>query len=156
MRAHSIAIILLTSTLLAACGDTEKTSYNNPVTGEAVTVQSGSGIPAPTNMPDFAPVYPGGKIENVMQGTSSDASGGQRGGMVSFATDAAPDTVAAFYREKFGASNLTDRNDLNMNGTLMLTAAAPGDSDRGAQVSIVPAADGSGSQVTLIYNLGGG
>ncbi len=156
MRAHSIAIILLTSTLLAACGDTEKTSYNNPVTGEAVTVQSGSGIPAPTNMPDFAPVYPGGKIENVMQGTSSDASGGQRGGMVSFSTDAAPATVATFYRGKIEASDLANRNEANLNGTLMLTGASADDSERGVQVSIAPAADGPGSQVTLIYNLGQG
>lgn len=156
MRAHPIALILLTSGLLAACGDSEKTSYSNPATGETVTMQSGNGLQAPTNMPDFAPLYPGAQIENVVQATSSNESGAQRGAMLTFSTPEPPETVATFYREKLDASDLKDRNDASMNGTLMLTAGSNEDSDRGVQITVMPATDRPGSHVTLIYNLGKG
>lgn len=142
--------------VLAACGDRQSQTVTNPQTGESVTVESGSGARAPANMPDFAPLYPGATIENSMTGTSSGESGANRGGMVTLRVNDGAEQVAAFYRQALDRSNLSERNELNINGVLMITGNAPDDPNRALQVSIAPNTDGPGSLVTLVYSLGEG
>lgn len=142
--------------ILAGCGDRRSHTVTDPDTGERVTVESGTGARAPTNMPDFAPLYPGARIESSMAGTSSGESGAKRGGMVTFRVNAGAEQVAAFYRQALDRSDLSERNEVNMNGVLMVTGNAPDNPDRGLQVSIASNTDGPGSFVTLVYSLGGG
>lgn len=142
--------------LLAGCGDRQSQTVTNPDTGERVTVESGSGARAPDNMPDFAPLYPGARIESSLAGTSSGESGANRGGMVTFRVNDRAEQVAAFYRQALDRSDLSERNEVNMNGVLMVTGNAPDNPDRGLQVSIAPNTDGPGSFVTLVYSLGEG
>jgi hypothetical protein len=152
---HLIPLIL-TAAVLTGCGPSPKEqTVRNPMTGEKVTVKSGSGIAAPKNMPAYAPLYPGAVIESSVDGISSTADGGQQGGMVSYRTKAAPEKVAEFYRGKLDASSLKDRSEANISGSIILGATSAGDGAEGVQVSIVADEDTSGSIVTLIYNRGG-
>lgn len=141
---------------LAGCDGRQSRTITNPETGERATVETGSGARAPANMPDFAPLYRGAQIESSMAGTSSQDTGSNRGGMVTFRVNDSVEQVAAFYRGVLDRSDLTVRNELNLNGTLMLTGGHPDDSDRGLQVSIARNTDGPGSFVTLVYSLGEG
>ena len=153
---RGLVIYAAAALLLAGCGDRQSRTITNPETGERATVESGSGARAPANMPDFAPLYRGARIESSMAGTSSADTGSNRGGMVTFRVNDSIEQVAAFYRGVLDRSDLTVRNELNLNGTLMLTGGHPDDSDRGLQVSIAPNTDGPGSFVTLVYSLGEG
>lgn len=153
MRILQLSCLIALTCGLVGCGERETRVHSNPVTGENVTLRTGDAIAAPAGMPDFAPLYPGARIESVVEG---DGGAGQRGGMVAFRTDAATDRVAAFYRSRLDGSGLTNREEVNLNGTLILAARAGDDADRGLQVSIAPMADAPGSYVTLTYNLGEG
>ena len=156
MRELALGVAVAGALVLAGCGDRQSRTVTNPDTGETVTLETGSGSRAPANMPDFAPLYPGARIENSLAGTSSDAAGGNRGGMVTFRVDAPVERVAAFYRGVLDRSELSERNELNMNGILVVTGNAPDNADRGLQVNIAPNTDGPGSFVTLVYSLGEG
>ena len=46
------------------------------------------------------------------------------------------ETVARFYRERFDRSNLTERNETRISGSLILSAASPENSANSVQVSI--------------------
>ncbi|MFN3537728.1 MAG: hypothetical protein ACK4Y4_09805 [Brevundimonas sp.] len=157
MHVRKLCIGLLAVGTLAACSDADrKTTVSNPATGESVTVRSGDGIPAPANLPDFAALYPGARIQTVMDGTGSGATGGQSGGMVIFHTADAPDKVIAFYRRRLDASALTERSEGHLNGAQFLTGSDPDGSDGGVQISVMPAEDEPGSFVTVVYNSGMG
>ncbi|MBX3477775.1 MAG: hypothetical protein KF910_09210 [Brevundimonas sp.] len=153
MRILELSCLVALTCALTGCGERETRVHANPETGENVTLRTGSAIAAPRNMPDFAPLYPGARIESVLEG---NGSAGNRGGMVAFRTADSTGRVAAFYRDRLDASGLSERNDADMNGSLILTASATGDVDRGVQVTIAPTADAPGSYVTMTYNLGGG
>jgi hypothetical protein len=153
MRILELSCLVALTCALASCGERETRVHANPETGENVTLRTGSAIAAPANMPDFAPLYPGGRIESVLEGNGSV---GNRGGMVAFRTNDAVDRVAAFYRARLDGSGLTERNNANLNGSLILTASAANDADRGVQITIAPTADAPGSYVTVTYNLGEG
>lgn len=156
MRKLMMTTAAMSALLVAGCGDRQSQTITNPETGERVTVESGSGARAPANMPDFAPLYPGARIESSLAGTSSGESGANRGGMVTFRVDHGVEQVAAFYRRALDRSDLSERNELNMNGVLVVTGNAPDNTDRGLQVNIAPNTDGPGSFVTLVYSLGEG
>lgn len=148
----SAALAAGISLCLAGCGERHTVKGAD---GERVEVAHGAAAAlAPgVDLPSYMPMYPGGRIESTMGGVSSGATGSQKGGLVSFKTDDAPEKVAAFYRPKLDQSGLSERSETNLNGVLMLTAASADDSDRGVQVSIAPVE--GGSQVTLIYSNGG-
>ena len=153
MRILQLSCLIAFTCLLAGCGERETRVHSDPLTGENVTLRTGDAIAAPAGMPDFAALYPGARIESVLEG---DGGAGQRGGMVAFRTDAATDRVAAFYRTRLDGSGLSNREEINLNGALILAANAADDVDRGVQISIAPMADAPGSYVTVTYNLGEG
>lgn len=141
---------------LGGCDGRQTRTVSNAETGERATIETGAGARPPTNMPDFAPMYRGAQIESSVAGTSSQQTGANQGGMVTFRVDDSVEQVAAFYRGVLDRSDLSVRDELNLNGTLMLTGSHPDDSDRGLQVSIARTTDGRGSFVTLVYSLGEG
>lgn len=142
--------------VLVGCDGRQNRTITNPDTGERVRLETGSGAGAPANMPAFAPLYPGARIESTIAGTGSAQGGSNLGGMVTFRVSDRPEQVAAFYRSSLDRSGLTERNEANLNGVLVLTGGHPDDSDRGLQVSIAPNTDGPGSFVTLVYSFGEG
>lgn len=153
MRILHLSYLIALTCGLAGCGERETRVQSDPVTGENVTLRTGNAIGAPAGMPDFAPLYPGARIESVLEG---DGGAGRRGGMVAFRTDAATERVATFYRIRLDGSGLANREEVNLNGALILAATAADDADRGVQISIAPVADAPGSYVTVTYNLGEG
>ncbi len=156
MRTLMMCMTAAGALTLAACDGGNKQTVANPESGERVTLESGSGTKAPPNMPAFAPLYPGARIESTVSGVSSQDTGSNQGGMVSFRVADDMEKVAAFYRSAMDRSGLTERTDVNMNGTLMIAGAKPDNADEGLQVTIAPNTDGPGSFVSLVYSLGGG
>jgi hypothetical protein len=143
-------------TTLAACDAPERHTVSDPETGEKVNLELGSRASVPSDMPDFAPLYPGARIESSMSGMASAQAGQTRGGMVTFRVADPVTAVASFYRGVLERSDLAVRNEINMNGTLMLTGNRSDNPDHGLQVTIAPEEDGTGSFVTLVYSLGEG
>jgi len=153
MRTLGLSCVILLGFALAGCGERETRIPVDGGNGENVTLRSGNLVKPPANLPDFAPLYPGARIESVLEG---NGSAGRKGGMVAFRTSDSADKVAAYYRARLNASGLPERNDINLNGALILAASAAEDVDRGVQISIAPIPDSPGSYVTLTYNLGAG
>lgn len=155
MRHLSIGLVFAAFALTAGCGDRQERTYRDPATGSEVTVQTGEQMQPPRNLPDYAPIYPGARIESFMEGTSSGEAGADSSGMVGFQTDADVEAVARFYRERFDASGLTERSETRISGSLILSAAAPDGGSDGVQVSISPSGTDSGSTVSLVYSRAG-
>jgi hypothetical protein len=140
--------------LLTGCGNPDEHTIRDPATGQEVTVQTGSRMQAPRNLPDFAPIYPGGEIQNVVESTSSGEQGAGLGGMVVFQTDADLETVARFYRERLDASGLSERGDVSMGESMILSATAADNPANGVHVTLSPGDSGSGTTVNLTYTRG--
>lgn len=153
MRTLGLSCVILLGFALAGCGERETRIPVDGANGENVTLRTGNAIAAPANLPEFTPLYPGARIESVLEG---NGSAGRQGGMVAFRTSDSTEKVAAYYRARLDASGLPERNDVSLNGALILAASAAEDVDRGVQVSIAPIPDSPGSYVTLTYNLGEG
>lgn len=158
MRRPTITFLLVGGMLaagtmvLAGCGERQTVRGES---GDKVEITSGATARASNvDLPAFLPLYPGARVEHTLGGVSSGAEGARKGGMVVFHTADAPEKVAAFYRGRLDGSGLGERSDANLNGVLMLTAAATEDADRSVQASIAPAEEG-GSRVTLVYSQGG-
>lgn len=141
--------------LLASCGDdVQSTVITDPMTGEQVRIASGDNMAVPRDLPDFAPLYPGARIEQVMGTTAAAAAGLDRGGMVGFRTSDEPTQVAAFYRQRLDASGLPERTEAMMDGTYILVAGSE-DFSRNVRLTIAPHESGRGSYVTMVYSTPG-
>lgn len=112
-----------------------------PMTGEL----------ASPGAPDFAVVYPGARTD----GPATLAQGPVGpGGIVSFKTDASPETVIAFYRQRAEAGGLTPITAMNQ-GEARAYSAGDGAEGRGKLISVVasPVEDGTTS-VQLSWTAG--
>lgn len=101
--------------------------------------------------PDFAVVYPGARTD----GPATLAQGPVGpGGIVSFKTDASPETVIAFYRQRAEAGGLTPITAMNQ-GEARAYSAGDGAEGRGKLISVVasPVEDGTTS-VQLSWTAG--
>ena len=154
MRHLSIGLAIAAFALMAGCGNPDEHTIRDPATGQEVTVQTGSRMQAPRNLPDFAPIYPGGEIQNVVESTSSGEQGAGLGGMVAFQTDADIETVARFYRERLDASGLSERSDVSMGETMILSATSADNPANGVHVTLSPGDSGAGTTVNLTYTRG--
>lgn len=76
----------------------------------AATAPATAGAPASADAPEFAVVYPGGEPKGPA--TSAQGPSGP-GGILEFTTDASPDEVVAFYRERAEAAGLKSINAMN-------------------------------------------
>ncbi len=110
-------------------------------------------VGALADLPAYAPLYPGARVESSMAGSSTGEQGAQRGRMVALRIAETPDRVAAFCRARVDAANLPERSEAHINGRLMLTGSDGLEGGRSSQISI--ALDEAGSFVTIVYNNGG-
>lgn len=154
-----IAATVIAALALAACGkkpEADKPSVTvnangytvNGADGSAtITTGSGAASAAAGKLPDFAPIYPGGKVESTIAGIDSEG-GEAQGGSVIYATTASPQQIIDFYKKKAEAAGLKPQMSADMGQALMF-AATDSDTKRGLQV-IAGAKDG-GSHVTVTW-----
>lgn len=119
---------------MPAEGVSEADAAAGPAPADAATV-TGTAAPAIAGAPAFAVIYPGGQPKGPATTAQSPAG---PGGTVDFTTDASPDEVVAFYRQRADAAGLKPINSLNRDeargysagdggGRLLLVVATPVD-----------------------------
>ena len=145
-------IVLTASALavvsLAACGDREGAAAPDETTvyrseegsvttsgeGEDQTMvieaADGSGAGATVTGPDYARPYPGSRIVSTVD------AGADRGGMTVFESDANPDTIIAYYRERAEEAGLSSGANMTMGE--MRQYAAESDSGQSLTVVVTP------------------
>lgn len=155
-----IAVAALCAFSLSACGkkpESDKPTVSVTPGGYSVkgndgsaTITAGAGAAsaAAARLPDFAPVYPGGKVEGTIASVA-DAGDGAEGGSVVFTTTASPRQVIDFYRRKTEAAGLAAKMNADMGQATMFVAQDEA-TKRGVQV-IVGGQDG-GSNVTVTWS----
>ena len=115
-----------------------------PAEVPAVSAADGAAVASLAALPHFAVVYP----DAVIQGdplTAASATG--PGGIVTFITEASPEAVIAFYRERAEADGLATMMALNQGEARAYGAQKQ---TTGASVNVVasPAEDGTSVQLT--------
>lgn len=101
------------------------------------------------NAPDFAAVYPGGVVE-----TPPTVAGGPAGpgGLVTFTTEARPEAVIGFYKQRAEAAGLAPVMSLNRGDTVAYGAAEPAN---GAMLQVVATAvEKAPTSVQLTWSAG--
>ncbi|MDZ4062226.1 MAG: hypothetical protein U1C75_13745, partial [Brevundimonas sp.] len=105
----------------------------------APAVPAGAAAPAAPGAPAFAVVYPGG----AAQGPATVARGPDGpGGILSFTTDATPDAVIDFYRQRAEAAGLASVMAMNTGDARAYGAAASDGSGQLLRVVATPVEDG--------------
>ena len=105
----------------------------------ATPVAAGAATPAAPGAPAFAVVYPGGATE----GPATVARGPDGpGGILSFTTDATPDAVIDFYRQRAEAAGLASVMAMNTGDARAYGAAASDGSGKLLRVVATPVEDG--------------
>lgn len=151
---RAVLAVTLPCVMLAACGDgaglpgssVDTELKDGTVMSYATTSK---GLTAPADMPSFAPIYPGGVIDNV--NTNKDKPGR---GVLGFRAKASVEEVVQFYRQNAEKSGLKLMDDQGGAGGQMLTFVKPdGPSEgHGVQVTIVPdMANAGGVVVAMMY-----
>lgn len=163
MRAMALGAAL-TAGLLAACGDSDSERITVPTEGGMATVTTqgdsetgtmtieapdgsrtviGAGSAASAgSAPDFAQPYPGARVE-AAQVAERD---GERGGILSFTTDAHPDTVIDFYRQRAGEAGLSAGASVRQGDSRMYQAEGQGGAN--LVVVVTPVEGRTSAQVT--------
>ena len=90
----------------------------------------GSGAGATVTGPDYARPYPGSRIVSTVD------AGADRGGMTVFESDANPDTIIAYYRERAEEAGLSSGANMTMGE--MRQYAAESDSGQSLTVVVTP------------------
>jgi len=103
---------------------------------------TGAGV-APST-PAFAPLYPGARVEQTING----ASGSGSGGMVIFRTSAKPEAVVGFYRQKAASAGFGNVFSSSSGSGQMFTAGREG-GEEGFQVTATR--DGGETSVVLTW-----
>lgn len=105
----------------------------------ASTESTGAVTPAAPGAPAFAVVYPGG----AAQGPATVARGPDGpGGILSFSTEATPDAVIDFYRQRAEAAGLASVMAMNTGDARAYGAAASDGSGKLLRVVATPVEDG--------------
>lgn len=149
--------------LLSACGDAAPVDLNTAdgsadftmKDGTAFTTDTtGKGLAPPANLPDFAPIYPGGTVQQVVVNDRSPGNG-----VVSFRAKASMDEVARFYLGKSSSAGLElKKDDTPSPETRSMTFAkslAPG-KDIGFQANISQTFPKDGSVIVALTYMGPG
>ena len=122
-----------------------------PTTPAVVAPSAEPAAAAPGSVtPAFAAIYPGGEIEG--QPTLAGGPSGP-GGLVTFTTEATPDDVVKFYRERAEAAGLAPVMSMNQ-GDARAYGAAQAATDASVQVVASPAEDGDATSVQLSWSAG--
>jgi hypothetical protein len=140
------AIAGMLAFILAACGSETGDGGMGTTLEDGSTVAtaiSDKGLAVPANLPDFAPIYPGGIVDNVVVNERSPGKG-----ILSFKVKATVEEVAGFYRqngEKAGLDLKQDQDTGSGQSLMFIKPGAPVGDDYGVQLNIGPdmqAADG--------------
>ena len=115
----------------------------------AVGARAPAAEPAPA-APAFAPLYPGARIDGAPL-TANGAAG--PGGLVTFTTDASPDEVVAFYRQRAEAAGLKSVTGMNQGEARAYGAAGDTADGPSLQVVAAPSPDG-GTSVHMNWSAG--
>jgi len=99
----------------------------------ATVVAPATAVPAAPNAPAFAVIYPGAELKGPA--TTAQGPAGP-GGIVQFTTDAAPDAVIAFYRQRAEAAGLKPINSMNR-GNAQAYSAGDGADGRGQLMQVI-------------------
>lgn len=109
------------------------------VAAPAAAAAAGAATPAAPGAPAFAVVYPGGTVE----GPATVARGPDGpGGILSFTTEAAPDAVIDFYRQRAESAGLASVMAMNTGDARAYGAAASDGSGKLLRVVATPVEDG--------------
>lgn len=100
--------------------------------------------------PAFAALYPGAQADGAPVRASSAAG---PGGLITFTTDATPDAVVAFYRQRAEAAGLAPIMAMNQGDARAYGAAGRGDKGASLQVVASPGENGLTS-VQLSWSAG--
>lgn len=161
--AASIAA-LTAAGLLAGCGEGGEAAEKGagPTAGASTALTAppvpapspaviGAAAPAASGAPDFAVIYPGGEPEGpatLAQGPTGP------GGLLTFTTDATPDAVVDFYKQRAEAAGLKAITAMNQ-GEARAYAAGDGVDGRGKLLSVVASPVGTGpTSVQLSWSAG--
>ena len=110
-----------------------------------------SALPAADGAPAFAVIYPGAELKGpatVAQGPAGP------GGIVQFTTDAAPEAVIAFYRQRAEAAGLKPINSMNR-GDAQAYSAGDGANGRGQLMQVIATRiEGGPTDVQLDWTAG--
>lgn len=121
-----------------------------PSVAPSSTADVGADRTAIDGAPAFAVLYPGAEAD----GPATLASGvAGPGGLITFTTDAAPDTVVAFYRQRAEAAGLAPVMAMNQGEARAYGAAARQDNGPSLQVVASPG-EGGVTSVQLTWSAG--
>jgi hypothetical protein len=127
---------------LSACGKPPSGGKAEQPGGATYQIKDASGRPArlavtgagvQPSTPAFAPLYPGARVEQTING----ASGSGSGGMVIFRTAASPQEVVAYYRQKAASAGFGNVFSSEAGSGRMFTAGREG-GEEGFQVTATP------------------
>ncbi len=108
-------------------------------------------LPAADGAPAFAVVYPGG----ALKGPATVAQGPQGpGGIIEFTTDASPEAVIGFYRQRAEAAGLKPINSMNRGDTQAYSAGDGVDGHGQLMQVIATRIDGGPTDVQLDWTTG--
>ena len=152
---------LMLTLALAACdkpADTPAAPAPAPAASAATPIPPSEPIPAPVpapsgttasvEAPSFAAVYPGAELDGPPLAATGPAG---PGGVVTFTTDADPDAVIAFYRERAEGAGLAIISSMNQGEARAYGAQ---NQANGANINVVAAPADGRTSVQLTWSAG--
>jgi hypothetical protein len=167
MKRSLAATAIVGAMVLAGCGEREQAdeaTAADAVAVEAVAPATGApdaagpgpaaaatAQPAAEGAPAVAVIYPGG----ALKGPATVARGPQGpGGIVEFTTDASPEAVVAFYRQRAESAGLKPINTMNR-GDAQAYSAGDGVDGRGQLMQVIATRiEGGPTDVQLDWSTG--
>jgi hypothetical protein len=157
-RSMAVALMAM-ATSLTGCGNGDATA-EQPVAPEAAAEAADSVVPAASDalvpaamtsgVPTFAVPYP----DSQSAGSQTVATGPDGpGGILTFTTEADPDTVVAWYRQRAEAAGLSSVMAMNQGKARAYGATAADNAGTNLRVVADPVDDGSTS-VQLTWSVG--
>ena len=153
-RSMAVAFMAM-ATSLTGCGNgdasAERSTAPEIAAGTATDVAASPAPPAgTTGVPAFAAVYPGGRTTGPL--TVANGPDGP-GGIISFTTEADPDTVVAWYRQRAETAGLSSIMGMNQGKARAYGAMAADNAGKSLRVVADPVDEGTTS-VQLTWSTG--
>ncbi len=160
MKSSLAVVAVVVTVAIAGCDERAATpsAKADIAAGEQGRAEAAAASPAPPapaassgegSVPQFAALYPNAEVEGEPLAAGGAAG---PGGMVTFVTDAQPDAVIAFYRERAEAAGLATMMSLNQGAARAYGAQKQA---TGASVNVVAAPVEDRTSVQLTWSAGG-
>lgn len=167
MKRSLAAAAVVAAMVVAGCGEREPAEVAAPAGQAAAPADApatetaadsnraapagGEGVPAAPNAPAFAVIYPGAELKGPA--TTAQGPAGP-GGIVQFTTDATPEAVIAFYRQRAEAAGLKPINSMDR-GDAQAYSAGDGADGRGQLMQVIATrVEGGPTDVQLDWTTG--